>query len=227
MKKFFSDFKKFISRGNIVDMSVGVIIGSAFSAIVTALTNKIIMPLINLLLSLGGTNGLETAYTILKPVYDADGALDLTKSIYIDWGAFITAILNFFLIAMVLFLILKLMMQAKGVWTKTVKANPTRAERKELKANGVNMKDWSEVLKATAALRESKKPVPAPPKPTQEQLLTEILAELKKQNEAKQAVEPAPVEAAAEEKVEEKTEEKAEEAEKPKKAKRKSKKEEA
>lgn len=222
MKKFFSDFKKFISRGNIVDMSVGVIIGSAFSAIVTALTNKIIMPLINLLLSLGGTNGLETAYTILKPVYDADGVLDLTKSIYIDWGAFITAILNFFLIAMVLFLILKLMMQAKGVWTKTVKANPTRAERKELKANGVNMKDWGEVLKATAALRESKKPVPAPPKPTQEQLLTEILAELKKQNEEK-PVEVAQVEVPTEEKVEEKTQE----TEKQKKAKRKSKKEEA
>ncbi len=222
MKKFFSDFKKFISRGNIVDMSVGVIIGSAFSAIVTSLTDKIIMPLINLLLSLGGTNGLETAYTILKPVYDAEGVLDLTKSIYIDWGAFITAILNFFLIAVVLFLILKLMMQAKGVWTKTVKANPTRAERKELKANGVNMKDLGEVLKATVALRESKKPIPAPPKPTQEQLLTEILSELKKQNEVKE-VENFPVENAIEENVEKKTEE----AENPKKTKRKSKKEEA
>ena len=113
-------------------------------------------------------------------------------------------------------------MQAKGVWTKTVKANPTRAERKELKANGVNMKDWGEVLKATAALRESKKPVPAPPKPTQEQLLTEILAELKKQNEEK-PVEVAQVEVPTEEKVEEKTQE----TEKQKKAKRKSKKEEA
>ena len=99
MKKFFNDFKKFISRGNIVDMAVGVIIGSAFSAIVTAFTNKIIMPFINLLLSIGGTNGLETAYTVLKAVYLEDGTLDLNKSIYIDWGAFITAIINFFIIA--------------------------------------------------------------------------------------------------------------------------------
>ena len=186
MKKFFSDFKKFISRGNIVDMSVGVIIGSAFSAIVTSLTNKIIMPFINWLLSLGGTNGLESAYTFLKKVYAEDGVtVDLAKSIYIDWGAFITAILNFFLIALVLFMILKVMMKAKGLWGKAVKSTPTRAERKELKAQGVNMKDWGEVLKATEALRKSKEPVPAPPKPTQEQLLTEILAELKKQNEEK------------------------------------------
>lgn len=220
MKKFFSDFKKFISRGNIVDMSIGVIIGSAFSAIVTSLTNKIIMPFINWLLSLGGTNGLESAYTFLKKVYAEDGVtVDLAKSIYIDWGAFITAIINFFLIAFVLFMILKLMMQAKGMWSKAVKANPTRAERKELKAQGVNMKDWSEVLKATEALRKSKEPVPAPPKPTQEQLLTDILAELKKQNEEKVVVEEK-----LEEKLEETVEVKEETVEeKPKKSRKKKK----
>lgn len=182
IKKFFADFKKFISRGNVVDMAVGVIIGGAFSSIVTALTNKIIMPLINLLLSLGG-DGLESAYTILKPVYTAEGVLDLTKSIYIDWGAFITAIINFFLIALVLFSILKLMMSAQGFWKKSIKEQPTRAERKILKAEGVNMRDYKAVLVATAELRERNKPVPEPPKPTQEQLLTEILVELKKQNE--------------------------------------------
>ncbi len=216
MKKFFSEFKKFISRGNIVDMSVGVIIGSAFSAIVTSLTNKIIMPFINWLLSLGGTNGLESAYTFLKKAYLEDGSVDLAKSIYIDWGAFITAILNFFLIAFVLFMILKIMMRAKGLWSKTVKASPNRAERKELKSQGVNMKDWDEVIKATAALRESKKPVPTPPKPTQEQLLTDILTELKKQNEPLKT--PELVEAEVEETVEAASEEK------PKKSKKKTKK---
>lgn len=120
MKKFFADFKAFISRGNIVDMAVGVIIGSAFSAIVTALTNKIIMPLINLLLSIGGENGLEKAYTFLKKVYDVNGELDLTKSIYIDWGAFITAIINFFIIAFVLFLILKTVMKANSIFKDAV-----------------------------------------------------------------------------------------------------------
>lgn len=231
MKKFFGEFKKFISRGNIVDMSVGVIIGSAFSAIVTSLTNKIIMPFINWLLSLGGTNGLESAYSFLKKVYQEDGAgnllvgengeyiVDLAKSIYIDWGAFITAIINFFLIAFVLFMILKIMMRAKGFWGKTIKASPNRAERKELKAQGVNMKDWGEVLKATEALRESKKPAPVPPKPTQEQLLTDILAELKKQNEEKTAQ--------LQEVVVEKKEEVVENEEKPKKTRKRTKKEEA
>ena len=95
MKKFFQDFKKFISKGNIIDLAVGVIIGNAFSAIVTALTNKIIMPFINWLLSFGGADeGLASAYTFLKKVTNADGTIDLANSIYIDWGAFITAILN-------------------------------------------------------------------------------------------------------------------------------------
>ena len=184
MKKFFREFKQFITKGNVLDMAVGVIIGSAFSSIVTALTNKILMPLINALLAMGG-NGLEAAYTFLRVVYASDGTIDMTKSIYIDWGAFITAIINFFLIALVLFIIIKVMMNAKGFVEKKVKEQPNKTERKELKANGVNMKNREEVLKATAELRESKKPAPAPAKPTQEELLTQILEEMKKSNEAK------------------------------------------
>lgn len=191
VKAFFTDFKKFISKGNIIDLAVGVIIGSSFSAIVTSLTNKIIMPFINYLLSLGG-NGLESAYTFLKKVYVVDSAgnptnnIDLTKSIYIDWGAFITAIINFFIIAFVLFLIVRIFMKARGYVNKAIKDTPNRSERKELKAMGVNMKNYSEVVKATRELRESKKPAPVPPKPTQEQLLAEILEELKKSNKDKE-----------------------------------------
>lgn len=121
MKKFFEEFKKFISRGNVVDMAVGVIIGSAFSTIVTSLTDKIIMPLINLLLSIGGTNGLEKAYTFLKVAYESDGVtINLDKSIYIDWGAFITAIINFFLIAFVLFIIIKTINKANQLFKGAV-----------------------------------------------------------------------------------------------------------
>ena len=97
MKNFIKEFKEFISRGNIIDLAVAVIIGGAFSAIVTALTQQIIMPLVNwALAAVGGKEGLESAYTILSPGY-TDGVLDLTKSIYIDWGAFISAILNIFI----------------------------------------------------------------------------------------------------------------------------------
>lgn len=196
IKNFFADFKKFISRGNVVDMAIGVIVASAFTAIVTALTNGIIMPCINWLLSLGGA-GLDSAYTFLKTAYqtDASGAyildsagnkiVDLTNSIYIDWGSFITAIINFILVALVLFTVLRIMMNAQGLWKKSVKERPTKAEKKVLKEQGVNMKDYHAVIKATAELREKNKPVPPPPKPTQEELLAKILAELEKQNSLK------------------------------------------
>ena len=109
MRKLFREFKQFISRGNILDLAVAVIVGGAFTAIITALTNKVLMPIINYILSAG--NGLESAYTFLKKVYidnDVANGIDLEKSIFIDWGAFITAILNFFLVALIIFIIIKI-----------------------------------------------------------------------------------------------------------------------
>ncbi len=188
IKKFFADFKAFISRGNVLDLAVGVIIGGAFSAIVTALTNKILMPLINW--ALAGAGGLESAYTILgEPAYldEAKQVIDWSHTIYIDWGAFITAILDFLLIALVLFIILKVVMNARNFAKKTAEGQPTKEEKKTLKEQGVNMHDREAVKKATLELREKTKEVPPPPKPTQEELLTGILEELKKQNETKSA----------------------------------------
>ena len=114
-KGFFGEFKEFISRGNIMDMAVGMIVGSAFTAIVTALSNGILKPVINFILATisGGNDPLASAYTFLKKGYEVDEAgnltniIDLSKSIYIDWGAFLSAIINFLLVALVLFLIVK------------------------------------------------------------------------------------------------------------------------
>ena len=117
IKGFFEEFKKFITRGNVLDMSVGVIVGGAFTGIVNGLSNFILKPFINWLLALvGGTKGLEGAITMLSPAYtevaDANGVmkpvLDLANSIYIDWGAFISSIINFLLIAFALFSIVKI-----------------------------------------------------------------------------------------------------------------------
>ena len=167
MKKFFSDFKKFISRGNIVDMAVGVIVASAFTAIVTALTNKIIMPFINWLLSLGGA-GLSSAYTFLKTVYTTDPTsgeqvIDLANSIYIDWGAFITAILNFLIIAFVLFLFLKIAMKSSAMFKDAknkVKPKLTKEDKIALKEKGINLKDKEAVAtyleEKNAALEQAK-----------------------------------------------------------------------
>ena len=85
----------------------GVIVGGAFTAIITALSDHILKPVINWLLALiFGKNSLTEIYTFLKPAY-VDGQIDLANSIYIDWGAFINAIINFLIIAFVLFCIVK------------------------------------------------------------------------------------------------------------------------
>lgn len=154
MKKFFQDFKKFISKGNIIDLAVGVIIGNAFSAIVKALTDKIIMPLINWILSFGGADeGLSSAFTFLKKAFNADGTIDLSNSIYIDWGAFITAILNFFIIAMTLFIIVKVAMKSNELFKEArekalaeyEKNQLTKEDKKELKKRGISRKDQKAV----------------------------------------------------------------------------------
>ena len=182
MKKFFKDFKAFISRGNILDMAVGVIVGNAFSAIVKAFTDKIIMPLINLLLSLGGT-GLDSAYTFLKIVWEdeANGIIDLTKSIYIDWGAFITAVLNFLIIALTLFIILKVAMKSselfRGAAARARKGRLTKEEKKELTEKGINYKD----KEAVKAYREEKAAEEAEAKAEEEKKTAEE-ALIKEQN---------------------------------------------
>lgn len=160
-KGFFGEFKEFISRGSVVDLAVGVIIGGAFTAIVTALTTHIFTPLINWIISLiGGGDALEGARTILgKTVYTLDekGAkvVDWANTIYIDWGAFISAIINFFLVAMILFVIVKSMNKAKE----------TKA-----KLEAIELEKYYEKHP-----EERPAPVePAAPAPTSEQLLTEI-----------------------------------------------------
>ncbi len=160
MKKFFQDFKKFITRGNIIDMAVGVIVGGAFSAIVTALTNQIIMPCINALLALiGGKEGLAGAVTILRPAYQADGiTIDLANSIYINWGSFITAVLNFLIIAFTLFLVLKVAMKSSEMFRdytkKALKKRMTKEDKAELKARGISRKD-QEAVKAYFAEKDA------------------------------------------------------------------------
>ena len=158
MKKFFGEFKKFITRGNVLDMAVGVIVGSSFTAIVNALSNNILKPFINYLLALiFGANSLSEVFTFLKKaeVVAEDGTVtvDLANSIYIDWGAFINAIINFIIIAFVLFIIVKLINKMRENNEKIRKANKLSAEdKKALKAAGIKRSDKA----AVAAFYEEK-----------------------------------------------------------------------
>jgi len=111
-----------------------------------------------LLLSLGGDNGLESAYTFLKTAYAEDGSIDLTKSIYIDWGAFITAIINFFIIALTLFIILKVAMKSRQMieefQAKIRKGRPTAEERKALAEKGIKFTDKKAYKEALMKYRQ-------------------------------------------------------------------------
>ena len=91
MKKFFNEFKTFIMRGNVLDLAVGVIIGAAFQAIVTSLTNDIISPILGIF---GGMNFDNLSI-------DINGAT-------LAYGKFITAVINFLIMAFIIFLIVKL-----------------------------------------------------------------------------------------------------------------------
>jgi len=114
-KGFFAEFKEFISRGSVLDLAVGIIIGGAFTAIVTALTAHILTPLINFAISaIFKGDALESARTVLgHPVLNEANQIDWDKTIYIDWGVFVGAIINFILVALVLFIIIKAINKAK------------------------------------------------------------------------------------------------------------------
>ena len=142
-KGFFAEFKEFITRGNVIDMAVGVIIGGAFTAIVTALTSGILQPIINYLIGLiMGDASLEAARTILgNPVYTVNDlnekVVDWAKTNYIDWGTFISAIINFLLVAIILFLIIKGInaVHQKGVEAKEkIEKSAKKEEAEEPKA---------------------------------------------------------------------------------------------
>lgn len=191
MKKLFNEFKAFISRGNVLDMAVGVIIGSAFTAIVTALTNGILKPLINeVIFLINGGKEADNVFTVLHPVYGADGTLDLANSIYIDWGAFISAIINFFLIALTIFLIVKIINKVHDTldYNEVMKNNVQRKLDSDEELNDIEKK-WVKhmekknpdiVPRKTVALEPTE---PAEPElSSTDKLLTEILEQLKQKN---------------------------------------------
>jgi len=119
MKKstFFKDFKDFISKGNIIDMAVGVVIGGAFGKIVTGLVNYIINPFISLLT--GGTS-LEAVKTVLKEAV-VEGGEVTTPEVAILWGMWIQTIIDFILVALCIFLVLRAIVKARAAAEKLKK----------------------------------------------------------------------------------------------------------
>ena len=140
MKKFLEEFKTFIAKGNVLDMAVGVIIGGAFGAITKSLVENVITPLLAALFNSPNTDALNIT---LRGTPGADDAITL------GLGTFVGTIINFLVIALVLFCVIKAFNKAREI------AEAKKKKEEEAKAE-------------------------EPAKPTSEELLTEILAELKK-----------------------------------------------
>lgn len=117
-KGFFKEFKEFISKGNIVDMAVGVIIGGAFGKIVTSLVNDIVMPPIGL--AIGGVNFAELKAVIKAAELNEAGEI-VKEAVTINYGNFIQLIIEFIIIALCVFLVLKAIMKAKALAEKAKK----------------------------------------------------------------------------------------------------------
>lgn len=110
MKKFFSDFKAFAMKGNIIDMAVGVVVGGAFSKIVTSLVNDIISPLISF--ATGKVMLSDLKWIISAAQLDETGAVIKPESALM-YGNFIQTIIDFLIIAFSIFLVLRVIMNAQ------------------------------------------------------------------------------------------------------------------
>ncbi len=121
MKKFFEEFKEFISKGNVIDMAVAVIIGNAFKAIITALVDNVIMPLISL--AVGGLNFTEWKWVLTPAVMD--GAEVVTPEVAVSYGVLLQAVIDFLIVAFCIFVALKILL---AVQTKTKELLVKKAE---------------------------------------------------------------------------------------------------
>ena len=115
MKKFLTEFKEFISKGNVIDMAVAVVIGGGFSKIVTSLVNDVIMPLISMLT--GGISVSEWKYVITPAVLDEAGA-ELSPEVAFMYGNFIQTVIDFLIIAFCIFVVLKIFLGIQSKFKK-------------------------------------------------------------------------------------------------------------
>ena len=146
MKKFMEEFKAFVMRGNVMDMAVGVIVGGAFGAITTSLVSNVVTPLLAVLFKSPNPDALNIT---LRAADEAAG----TEAIVLGLGTFIGAIINFLVIALVLFSVIKAINKAK------------------------------ELAEAAKKKEEEEAAAEEPAKPSTEELLTAILEELKSRKE--------------------------------------------
>ena len=120
MKKLFAEFKEFLSRGNVLDMAVGVIVATAFGKITTSLVNDVFMPFIGWLI--GGVDLAKLNITLAPAVMEGEEVVK--EAVVIGIGTFLTAIIDFVLVAFVVFLVVKAFNAAKKKMEKPEEPAP-------------------------------------------------------------------------------------------------------
>ena len=173
---FWKDFKAFISRGNVVDLAVAVVVGAAFTAIVNSVVNDIIKPLIALLV---GGDFSELVIVLREATLGADGEV-LVEAITLNYGNLIMAILTFLIDAFVIFTVLRIVRRAQKKMREAAEEL-----REKLKQREAEEEKAAEAAEGAAAQEETPAAVPAvqeeapaaqpvPAAPTVEELLAEI-----------------------------------------------------
>ncbi len=128
---FFKDFKAFISKGNVIDMAVGVVIGGSFGKIVTGLVNNIINPFVGLFIKNGSLDSVKTV--ISEAVVDEAGAVT-TPEVAILWGTWLQTIIDFIITAFCIFVILRVILKAREKFEAKKKAEEEAKKQAEKEA---------------------------------------------------------------------------------------------
>lgn len=178
---FWKDFKAFISRGNIVDLAVAVVVGAAFTAIVNSLVNDIIKPLITLLF---GGEDMSELVVVLRRFENEAGEIE---QVTLNYGNLIMAILTFLIDAFVIFTVLRIVRNAQRKLKEGADVLKQKIVKGEEPAQAAE-----EAAQEVAAAPVAEAAAPAePPKPTTEELLAEIRDLLKENAELKRAADGA------------------------------------
>ena len=151
MKNFFKDFKAFISKGNILDLAVAVVIGGAFGKIVTSFVNDVIMPLISAII---GNISFADLKWVIRPADELNGITEVA----LKYGNFIQTFVDFLIISFFIFLILRLLMNSKNSFAKfenKVRKNfISKEDKKLLKSRNIDLKDKKACLLALAEIQK-------------------------------------------------------------------------
>ena len=119
------EFKEFAMKGNLVDMAIAFVMGGAFGKVVSAFVEKMFAPIVGILM--GGINLADKKFIVKEAVLDAAGK-ETSPAVAIEWGLFVTALIDFIIVAFVMFMIIKAMNKMKKPEPPAPPAGPTQEE---------------------------------------------------------------------------------------------------